>query len=178
MWELFIVIHICTQGQRRLCICILDTIHFGISGSTRPEGRYCNNTNRKWTTSQMEQTPQPLLSHKNLLHIFSTHLGSSQTLEESEAHSLGRNEAAASSQTFSPTYPPALSFDLAIQIADFLTSAEVCMPPAHVHNAPGLGPDRMPQIPAVWVYSGSKACQQCTHEQSSSCCVRFLLMSL
>lgn len=114
--------------------------------------------------------PQELTTH--------LHLRSSQTLEERGAHSLGRTETATPSQTFSPTYPPTVSFDLAVQISDFLTFAEVCMSPAYVHNAPGLGPYHMPQIPAVWVYLGSKACQQCTHEQCSSCCVKLLVMSL
>lgn len=128
-FRIHFVINRCTQGQRRLCTRILETIQFGISGSTGPKGRYCKHTKRKWTSASI--VPQEITIH--------LHLGSSQTLKESEAHSLGRNNAAAPSQAFSPTYPPALSFDLAVQIADLLTSAEVFMPPAHVHNAPWLG---------------------------------------
>lgn len=133
---------------------------------------------KKWTKSQMEQTPQRLLSHKNLEYNKLSNTSSPWQFTNcwrKRNSSAGRNEAAAPSQTFSPTYLPTVSFDLVVQIADFLTSAEVCMPPAHVHSAPGLGPDHMPQIPAVWVYLGSKACQQRTHKQSSSCCVKLLV---
>ncbi|TNN82630.1 hypothetical protein EYF80_007148 [Liparis tanakae] len=51
----------------------------------------------------------------------------------------------------------------------FRPRLKLALTPAQVHNAPRLGPDRMPRIPAAWVYSRSEACQQRAHEESSSC---------
>jgi len=59
----------------------------------------------------------------------------------------------------------------------FRPPLNLALTPAQVHNAPGLGPDCMPWIPAAWVYSRSEACQQRAHEESSSCRVKLLVMS-
>lgn len=158
----------------------LETIQFGISGSAGPEGRYCNTENRKCTMSQMEQTPEPLLSHQNKLYNTTnsrTHLrlGSAHTAEESGAPPQGRNQGAAPShpKTLCPTALPLKVLTLLFKLLTFRPQLKFALTPAQVHNAPGLGPDRMPQIPGAWVYLWSKACQR-----SSSCCVRLLVMSL
>lgn len=122
----------------------LETIQFGISGSAGPEGRYCNTENRKCTMSQMEQTPEPLLSHQNKLYNTTnsrTHLrlGSAHTVEESGAPPQGRNQGAIPSQNPLPNCPPTEGFDLAIQTVDFSTSAEVCLDPCASAQCPWLG---------------------------------------
>lgn len=124
----------------------LETIQFGMSRSTRPEGRYCNTTNRKYTMSQIEQTPEPLLSHQNRLYSTTNsqahiHLGSVHTVVESESLPLGRNKYAATSH-FTPSAQPALQLKVLTLLFKLLTFSPLlkfALTPAQVHNAPGLG---------------------------------------
>lgn len=67
--------------------------------------------------------------------------------------------------------PPAESFDLAVQISDFLTSATSAQ-----HSRLKL--DGVPWIPGAWVYLRSEARQRQAHERSCSCCVAKLLVMM
>lgn len=53
-----------------------------------------------------------------------------------------------------------------------------CLDPCASAQCPLVGSDCMAQIPGAWVYLWSKACHLLAHEQSSSCCVKLLVMSL
>lgn len=86
---------------------------------------------------------------------------------------MGRNKAAAAPSHSKPAAPPCCpteSFNLDVHIADFMTSAEVCLDPCASAQCPWLGSDHMPQISGAWAYLWSKVCQQ-----SSSCCVKLLV---
>lgn len=157
---------------------------FGISRSVRPEGKYFNNTNRKCTKwSKHKSLYCPIRTNftiqQTLKHIFTLAVHALlKTVKLLHWEGMQLQPHPIPSQTSCSTCPPTESFDLVVQISDFLTLAEVCLDPCTFAQCPWLGPDRMPQIPGAWVYVWSKACQQRTHEQRSSCCIKLLVMSL
>lgn len=97
-------------------------------------------------------TTQP--NSKTHLHLGSTHPHTHTLLTRVKLLYGGRNVAAAPSHP----KPPARAalqmkpLTLLFKLLTFWPLLKFALTPAHVHNAPWLGPDRMPQIPGAWVY--------------------------
>lgn len=107
-----------------------------LAWSTRPEGRFCNTTNKKyiwakWSKHQSLYCPTTTNSQTHP-HLGSTH---------NDAPWMGRNEAAVPSHPKPPAHP-ALQLKVLTLLFKLLTFRPLltfALTPAQVHNAPGLG---------------------------------------